>query len=674
MSTIEIISYSTVCILYLALCLLLVTSWRGRLTGGALIMACLISAVWAGILAFQAYSNAVPAIAIFFAETTRSAAWLIFLVVLTSQLGLPRLVQIFVHLIWIVTLLAGLLIWTGTLGSLSLGDVLLPGELLLALSGLILIEQLYRNTPSDTKADIKLLSLGLGGIFAYDLFLYSQGVLFDVLDTTSWAGRGIVNALLVPLIAVSAQRNPRWSVDIFVSRQAVFYTTTLLGVGLYLLLMSLGGYYIVLFGGTWSRLLQLVFFFGAMLVLLSLLFSSNLRARLQVFLVKHFFRNRYDYREEWLRLIKTLSKTEGADTGEKLIKSLAQMVASPGGLLWSVSSTDPCFRLISAHRTTAGAPDIPLVEPLVEFMKERRWLVDMQEYRQKKGHYGDLIIPGWLRAIDKAWLVIPLFFGDKLTGIMVLLEPKTITELNYEDRDLLKTAGQHVAVHLAQEETDSLLSEARQFETYNRLTAFLMHDLKNLIAQQSLIVRNAERHKRNPEFVDDAMETIANSVQRMHKIILQLGRGEEGGVPRKIALKYVVSNAVDRCDGYRPEPKISLETPDVDVVADPDRFSTVLQHLIRNAQDATDSDGDISIVVARQGDTASVSVRDTGSGMTQAFVRDRLFKPFDSTKGTQGMGMGAYQAREFARSMGGDVSVSSAPDEGTTVVVSVPAA
>lgn len=665
-------SYAAVGLFYLILCVLLVTSWRGRLMGGLLITACFISMVWGFTLAAHAAGISVPSLGVFIFEVLRSAAWLTFLVALTRTLGLPLFAQVAASLVWIFTLGAGFVVWQApTSGGEVIGvvTVLIPGGLVMALAGLVLVEQLYRNSPADARWGVKLLSLGLGGMFAYDLFLYSQGLLFDLIEASSWAARGIVNVFLVPLIAVSAQRNPRWSLDVFVSRQVVFYTTALIAVGAYLLLMSLGGYYILLYGGSWSGLVQTVFFFGAMLVLVTLLFSSSLRGQLKVFIVKHFFRNKYDYREEWLRLVSTLSRTDG-NTGESLIKALVQMVGSPGGLLWGLN--DDTYQLAAKFQTDIEAPDIDESDPLVQFMKKQSWLIDLREYRDDAGLYDQLYLPEWIGEVDGAWLLIPLLTGDRLNGIVLLLEPETVPKLNYEDRDLLKTAGRHLAVHLAQEVSDSLLAEARQFEAYNRLTAFLMHDLQNLIAQQSLIVKNAERHKRNPEFVDDAMETIANSVKRMNKVMEQLKRGRETGVARKTRLKYLVSNAVDRCAGNLPQPQIDLVDPDVSVEVDPERFSMVLQHLIRNAQDATSNDGSIRISVSRNGSNAEVTVSDNGCGMTQDFVRDHLFKPFDSTKGSQGMGIGAHQSREFARKMGGDLRVDTAPGRGTTIVVSLP--
>jgi len=671
------ISYAAVGVLYAMLSILLLTSWRGRWRrpGGYLIAACLFSTVWATTLAIQMSGTTVPLIAVFAAEVLRSATWLAFLIFLLSQIGVSRYICFFGHAAWIGILVAGLGLWVAQGFYIlpgSLAAVLNPGGLLLAFVGLLLVEQLYGNSEGELRWGIKPLALGLGGLFAYDLFLYSQGLLFGAIDTTAWTARGAVNILFVPLIAIAARRNPNWNLNIFVSRQIIFYSTSLIAVGLYLLLMGVGGYALLIYGGTWGVVARFIFFVGAILVLIILLFSSTLRARVKVFLSKHFFHNKYDYREEWLRLTSTLAGFEDSSTRQIVIKALAQIVDSPAGMLWVFDDKQRFYQTVAAYETTESAPNIAADDSLIGFITETGWLIDLEEFRRNPKHYADLLLPDWLSESDDAWLVIPLTAGQELLGLALLYKAPGPPALNYEDRDLLKTVGNHIAVHLAQEKTDSLLAEARQFEAYNRLTAFLMHDLSNLIAQQSLLVTNAGKHKRNPDFVDDAMNTIANSVERMKRIMDQLKRGKADSIAKSIELKFVVSAALDRCAGKEPVPMLELGDNNALVEADVEQFTMVLTHLIRNAQDSTPPSGSVIVSTERENGNAIVTVADSGSGMTPEFIRDRLFRPFDSTKGSQGMGIGAYQAREYARKMGGDLKVESKVSAGTTIVMILP--
>jgi putative PEP-CTERM system histidine kinase len=260
---------------------------------------------------------------------------------------------------------------------------------------------------------------------------------------------------------------------------------------------------------------------------------------------------------------------------------------------------------------------------------------------------------------------------DELVGFVLLTKAPSAPRLNYEDRDLLKTVGNHVAVHLAQEKSDSLLAEAQQFEAYNRLTAFLMHDLNNLIAQQSLIVKNAEKHKRNPDFVDDAIETIKGSVDRMTRVMSQLKRENTELSVKDVELLPVLRAAIDRCNDREPNAVLESALNGFRAVLDPDQLSMIIVHLVRNAQDATSQDGQIKVNAVHEADVVTLEIADSGVGMSEDFIRERLFRPFDSTKGAQGMGIGVYQAREFARNNGGDLVAYSRPGEGTRMVLTL---
>jgi putative PEP-CTERM system histidine kinase len=372
-----------------------------------------------------------------------------------------------------------------------------------------------------------------------------------------------------------------------------------------------------------------------------------------------------------LRLIAALSGFEDRSTRQIVIKALAQIVDSPAGFLWVLREKENTYQLAATYYSEDVVPNIPVGDPLIEFIKREGWLIDLQEYALEPKHYGDLRLPNWLTNNAEAWLIVPLIAHKEIVGLIMLNKAPGPPKLNYEDRDLLKTVGNHIAVHLAQEKSDNLLAEAQQFEAYNRLTAFLMHDLNNLIAQQSLIVENAEKHKRNPDFVDDAIATIAGSVERMKRVMLQLKGDESKRVAKATEVRFMVSAAVDNCSGKSPVPTLDLNGVNSSIAVDAEQFTMVLTHLIRNAQDATSPDGKITVTVSEGEGCVVITIADTGSGMTPEFIRDRLFRPFDSTKGVQGMGIGAYQAREFTRKYGGELQVHSVVSEGTTISVTL---
>jgi putative PEP-CTERM system histidine kinase len=270
--------------------------------------------------------------------------------------------------------------------------------------------------------------------------------------------------------------------------------------------------------------------------------------------------------------------------------------------------------------------------------------------------------------------VSPVLLGDALEGFVLLHEPPPPFELTYEDRDLLKTMGRHVAVVLARNAAERRLTESRQFEAYHRLTAFMMHDLKNAIAQLDLVVANAARHRHNPRFVDDAFETVANAAARMTGLMGQLRRSDAPENRQEIDLQELVADAVARCGDRRPAPALEVPhpAPALRVRAERSRLLNVVEHVIRNSQDASDPSSRLAVALLSWPGLAIIEVRDQGSGMTPEFVRDRLFRPFDSTKGAKGMGIGAYQVLEYVRSLDGDVEVSSSPGEGTCFRIKLP--
>lgn len=654
------------------LALLCATSWRGGTPGKYLALACAVTAAWAAILASWASGRPAPAMVLYIAEALRHLAWLGFLAYLLPGTGFGSAGG---RARWAVLAAALAIAAAGILAGAGTPTPLIPAGLGAAVLGLVLLEQIYRNSRPERRWAVKFLLVGVGGLFAYDLFLYSHALLFRGLDANLWIARGFANAMAVPLLAIAVRRNPELSVDLFVSRHVTFYTAALVGVGGYLLAMAAAGYGIRLWGGSWGAMLQAAFFFGAAVLLAAILLSDKLRSRARVFIAKHFYANRYDYREEWLRLTATLSDDE-QPLPQRSLRALAEIVEAAGGGLWERrSSNDGEPRWERTAAWNAGGPALLAPhDPLVRFLESSRWTVHARGVARDPGAYAGLWLPGWLEDFGPDAVAVPLVNHDQLYGVAVLGDPRPGIDLDYEDIDLLRIAGRQVAAVLAQAEADRLLTEGRQFEAFNRLTAFLMHDLKNLIAQQSMVVRNAAKHRHDPAFVDDAVETIDNSVKRMQRLLEQLKEGNRRELRERVELGALLARVVTDHAERAPAPVLGPHTGALHVQADPERLAMVIGHVVRNAQDATPADGAVAVSLRRDGDEAVIEVADTGAGMDEAFIRERLFRPFDSTKGSKGMGIGAHQARQFAEQAGGMVQVESRPGEGTRFQFRLPLA
>lgn len=668
MAPADTLGYAVAVAAYVALGLLAFVSDRHTRPGRTLIVASLASTVWAIVMAAFDSGREVPYWMLGAVEALRYIGWVAFLYAVVPFKGSAATR-------WIIA--AALLGWAAFGGLLVPPNrVLAFGGLGAALLGLVMIEQVIRNVSGEQRRSMRYLMLGIGGIFAYDLFLYSQAELIRGIDEVSWHLRGFINAMLVPLLIAGARSLPNVRLEMFVSRQVTFYTSAFMAVGLYVLLIAGAGLLMRRMGGPWGDLLRIVFLGGAIVVLLALVGSVAIRRRARVFLSKHFYRSKYDYRSEWLRFNRTLSSVSAEDLSATAVQSVAQILNAPGGVLYrqpeGASEFLPVAVWPSGIEGVSAAQVFDPASPLVNVMRQRRWIIDLRERDQQPDLYDHAELPDWLQADPRWRLISPIFLGDALLGFFLLSEPPEKFRLMYEDRDLLNTAGQHVASLLALQDADQRVAELSQLEAYNRLTTFVMHDLKNCAGQLQLLVSNAARHRQNPQFIDDAFTTITQTSERMTRLIGQLR--SKGGVEasRPVELREALQAALQRCSGP-PRPILDAVPSEPSIVStDPERLTAALEHVIRNAQEAAGELGEVRVAMEKWGPRARVWVKDSGAGMDSVFIRNRLFRPFDTTKGPTGMGIGAYQARELARRMGGKVEVQSEPGRGTNFCFEFP--
>jgi len=681
---IGIIGYGFAATLFLLLSLLLLTTWRGRVEGTYLLVASVVTGCWALSGVALELKHTLPTVAIYQVfEIGKNLVWFAFLYKLLRSLrenggqdeGLliyaPATILLVSSVLLVLELLALFIPsfsrWDGV------ATLQLVGHLGYAVAGLTLIEQLFRNTRPEKRWAVKYLYFGIGLLFFYDFFLYADGLLYKGIDRDFWLARGFISAFAVPMVAIAAARNPSWSVRIFVSRRVIFHATVMFSAAAYLLVMSAMGYYIKFYGGSWGRALQVIFLFSALAVLVSLLASVHLRSRLRVFVSKHFFNYKYDYRDEWLRFIHTLSEGELDDQiRDRVVKAIADIVDSGGGVLW-LKDESMAFRPVAHWQAEIARETLSGENSLIRFLKERDWIVDLNEYMISPGLYDNLSIPESILSHKERWLLVPISFHSELLGFILLNKPRSPRTINWEDRDLLKTAAQQAGSYLSLIRTTRALLEANQFEAFNRLSAFVVHDLKNLIAQLELVVKNAERHKHNPEFMDDAVKTIGNAVSKMSKLLAQLRKGRfERGDAKQFYVEEAVAQAVNELYHGQPKPQLKIESNFLKLIADKDRFTAIMVHLIKNAQEATPRDGRIDVRVYERQGTAVIEIEDTGAGMDEDFINNRLFRPFETTKGNAGMGIGVYETREYIRSLKGNLSVDSQLGKGSRFTITVP--
>lgn len=541
-----------------------------------------------------------------------------------------------------------------------------------AVLGLMLVEQLLRNSRGDARWGAKPVCLALASIFVFDLYTYSLAALFSQYDGDAYDIRPAVHSMAVPLLFVALRRHKDWLSKMHVSRAAVYQSATLLIVGAYLLLVSGVGYYVRYTGGNWGRAMQIALMSVALVALVSVLFSGAMRAKLRVYINKNFFSYRYDYREEWLKFTAMLaSQNSPQELGVSVIKGIANLVESPSGGLWLMRQGQGGFQQVAAWNTLPSAEIEPTESAMAAFLRSSGWIVDLDEYRRAPQRYRELQLPDWLREDARCWLLVPLLVGTELTGFVLLGPPRTRMELNWEVRDLLRTVSSQASGYLAQMQATEALLEARKFDAFNRMSAFVVHDLKNIVTQLSLMMKNARRLRDNPEFQEDMLATVENSLEKMRQLMLQLREGNTPhgsghGVELEAIARRLAGAALSKGRELHLEIRAAASTRGHE-----ERVERVIGHVVQNAFDATPEEGEVRLALSVEGSYAQVEVSDTGCGMSEEFVRTRLFKPFQTTK-SSGMGIGAYESFQYLQELGGKIKVHSEVDRGTRITILLP--
>ncbi len=652
-----------------------------------LVIAALATAAWAGDFVMAARFGGIYVALLSPAETLRAAAWIAFLVallrtswsldrrlsssfVIASAIGFVTAVQLGIDIVDLTNHSGASLHLRPLIAALFV-----VSRLTVAISALVLLHNLYVNAEPGSRTGIRLLCIGLFGFFGYDLNLYTLEFLLGSRSADLFNIRGAVDVLTVPLLLLSARQ--AWVARVQVSRQVVFHTLSMSIIGGYLIAMALLAYGLRLVGGDWGRLLQFTFLSATALLGLFVAVLPRFRAMLRLLIAKNFFAYRYDYRVEWLRFIKTVSEidTNPANLPERVVEAVCTVVDSPGGALFAPGD-DGTFDIVAQWhwRGFTGAP-VRADGDLATFLGQRQRIVDLDELRAGIGDYDGLAIPAWAANDRGAWLVVPLLHLDALRGFIVVERTLASRTLNWEDFDLLRTLGRQSASYIAEATSQAELDEAGKFDEFNRRFAFIMHDIKNLVSQLSLVARNAERHADNPAFRADMVATLQGSVGKMNDLLARLAqrtteRTEHGAA---VDLGLLLAELVSVKSRQRATLTFAHDGDRLFVLGDPVRFEALFGHLIQNAIEASAADAPIVVTLDRDAAHALVTIADRGTGMSPAFVRNQLFKPFKSTK-PGGFGIGAYEARELARAAGGRLDVASREGEGTVFTICLPLA
>lgn len=544
-------------------------------------------------------------------------------------------------------------------------------RLLVAVGGLVLVHNLYAGAAQQSRLLIRWPATALALLCIVDLHYYAIAYLSGGSPQLIGLLRGLLGlpaAGLLALGAVEKSENLRFQP----SRAVTFQTVSLLLIGGYLTVMVAVAQWLAFVGRDNAALLQISFVTAIALAGILTALSPRLRGWLRVTLIKNLFQHRYDYRAEWLRFTRTigLAGFDSAPLNQRVIRAVGDITDSPAGLLLVPGE--------SGGLELAARWNWPMVQVPAMAMNQvlaRRYEMDgyITELDVERATGRASLLPEWLLTEPQAWALVPLLHFDRLEGMVVLARPAHVRRLDWEDFDLLRVVGRQLASYLAENAGQAALAEAARFDDFHRRIAFVMHDIKNLASQLGLLARNAELHAENPEFRADMLVTLRNSTDKLNALVARLSRYGPGSID---ALVPIRANAIARSvvDQLKPRhPLTMVDNSQSVIMASPDSLEQVLLHLVQNAIDVSPAGAPVMISVGRQGMEGVIEVLDSGPGMSAEFIRSRLYRPFDSTK-PGGFGIGAYEARELVRAMGGRLEVESREGLGTRFAVVLPLA
>jgi len=612
-----------------------------------------------------------------YAETARNLVWVGMLYSLYAsssdgrQQGV-RLVYAAVSAVLGFQLVVTTLILSGAAAAVGQTGLIL--RITAAAGALVLVHNLYGQAAPSSRSNIRFAMLALALSWSYDLNFYTVSYIASAAAGGLADWRGVAVALTGPLFVLAARHEDDWRIKL--SRAATFQSLSLLTICGYFAVMAVLATALQDTDVHWVRSISIVLLAAMVVGAMVLLPSPRARSWAKVKIAKHFFEHRYDYRAEWLRFTDTLggSGTSAQPLGERVIKAFADIFDAPGGILIECDEHGGFVtggmwnwpgRAAASDPSESGAFWIAI--------GQSARVLELDGLRHGWSPRTDSeSVPQWMLDEPAAWVGVPLIHEDKVLGVVLLAAPDYRRPLDWEDFDLLRSAGRQAASSLAEAQGQRALSNAQRFEEFNRRFAFILHDIKNLVSQLSLVARNAERHADNAEFRADMMATLNSSIGKMHDLLARLSP-QASAKPQLIQpqpIRDVVAAAIAVRRG-RHEIRL-LGDCDQWAAVDSAALEQAVGHLLQNAVEASPKNQPVSVRVERHGDEIAIAISDSGHGMDSEFIRNRLFQPFASTKAS-GFGIGAFEAQSLVSAMGGRISVESRPGEGSQFTIHVAA-
>jgi putative PEP-CTERM system histidine kinase len=540
------------------------------------------------------------------------------------------------------------------------------------------LERTLRYSIGHSRWQVKFMILGVGSIFGARIYTDSQVILFSMLEVSMESIN--MGALLIAniLIAYSLRRTRLLKFDFYLSHSVLYNSVTLLLVGVYFIAVGVVARIVFYLRGPHDPALTTFFVFIAILGLALFLLSDRLRLQRKRFISRHFQKPRYDYLRVWAQFTeRTASLTSIKNLCTNIVRMVSETLEALSVSIWLVDEREETLYLGGSTALSANKEENLKItgkeaKTIVQAMEHQTQPVDVRN--SSEGWTEDLgaILAGPLKdaQID---LCIPLSAAGQLVGILTVGDKVSHEPYPFEDLDLLKTVADQAAANLLTIRLGERLQQAKEMEAFQIMSAFFMHDLKNLASRLSLVTHNLPVHFSNPEFRSDALKTISQSLDKINGMCgrLSLLSQKLELHPQEVDLNELLKTTLKGLDGLlKAKPVLDLR-PLPKAVLDPEQIQKVLTNLILNANEAIRNGGGIRIASELQGNLLFLSISDDGCGMAKEFIERHLFRPFQTTK-KQGMGIGLFHSKKIIEAHQGRIEVESEEGKGSIFKLFLP--
>ncbi len=541
--------------------------------------------------------------------------------------------------------------------------------------GIAQLELVLRASREPVRHKLKFIVIGLGGLAGYQIYQSSRMLLLPVWQVEHVLVGSIVTAMALCLTAFGLGRNRLREVIVntYVSPQALFGSVTFIVIGLYLLAVGVVGEWLRRTNQPLGVGLSVVVVFGALVGLAIAVFSKTVRADVRRFLIRNFYRSKYDYRAQWLQVTEAFEQAASKEAiMDRLLDLLIKTFPTTAISIWSFREADRRFCQIRSMTTEKEPAPLELSHPVIlKLLKEDEPMLIGKGLAGSNDENASLGYP----LVDlEAALCFPIRVQGQLTAFVALGQQLHGEAYGTDDSDLLYGIAHHVGVLLSHANLAEERQAATELEALHRFSVFCLHDLKNLAARLSLVAQNAENHGKDPAFQESAMRTVADTAKKMTSLMSKLSLKSFKPMPVGMPESIDMSNLIDETVApIRGEENVRLHVsgkPVPPVMAVREQIHQVLLNVVLNAKQAIGEKGDISIAIEQSNGSVVVTVDDTGCGISSPML-ESLFRPSQSSR-PGGLGIGLYQCKQIVEAHRGIIQIRSEVGRGTQVRIELP--